>query len=689
MLRPTQVLALVVLLAAAALPAAAAGAPKRADLKLTGLGVTPGVAAPGAQVRVGEAVRNAGSRKARPSRVAYLLSKDGRKGKGDVRLGTRSVKQLPRGKRSKGARRLTIPATVAPGAWFLLACADAEGVVKERSERDNCAAGRLTVTAPAGSGGAVGGGSAPALPAPAGVPAAPGGGGPAPTFDGTFLRTPNPLDVDPVPDTARAVTETFSAWSDRTMTTTGADGTQYALTIPAGALFSDEEITMTPIASIGGLPLSQGLMGAVELEPHGLVLNKAATLTIDPPGADPAVGAQSAFMAHDETGSDFHLFPVGKEQTATLRLLHFSTAGVGLGTAADRNAVNDRPGARPLAQLEQALAETTRQDRSGLDPDLSTLEAPLLAYYDHAVRPQLLAAETSEALAPNAISGAMTWARQLALLSMNKGEKYDAKYNDMLQRLIRVLNNAVKETYAKCVKDHDLAAGARMVGWLRQAALLSIETDMGFDEFVKCMRFEVDFDSTITTDGGFDGDTQDQSWNGSWHVKAENILMEIGSGQVDSGPIKNAGSSYTHTTTHAPSSSCTLVSTTTLTSMEDGVMAVGLVLDINPRETPPSGVLPSRRHKLRLHVTTAPKEHYRSQNSGCSTGSSTSWNTRWDDIFGGFRDNSSVLLVDIDPDEQVGDLVTDRRIVSSETGWDTTEEETTDVQLWHKPDTTP
>ena len=190
-----------------------------------------------------------------------------------------------------------------------------------------------------------------------------------------------------MPDAARAQTQTISQFGG-TMSAAGADGTQYTLTLPADALLGQQEITMTPISSIAKLPLSQGLVGAVELEPHGLQLSKPATLTIDPPGDDPPLGRQTAFLAYENTGEDFHLHPVGPERTATLRLMHFSTTGVGLGTAADRAAVNARPGSRPLAQLEQALAEATRARRAGEDgPPLSSLQPPMLAYYDEVVWP--------------------------------------------------------------------------------------------------------------------------------------------------------------------------------------------------------------------------------------------------------------------------------------------------------------
>ena len=112
------------------------------------------------------------------------------------------------------------------------------------------------------------------------------------------------------------------------MSVTAQDGTKYTLTMPKDALLSAVEVTMTPVDTIAGLPLTKGLVGAVQLEPHGIQLNKPASLTIEPP-ADAPVAEQTAFLYH-QGGHDFHLYPLGPERTLTMRLMHFSTPGVGL-----------------------------------------------------------------------------------------------------------------------------------------------------------------------------------------------------------------------------------------------------------------------------------------------------------------------------------------------------------------------
>ena len=58
---------------------------------------------------------------------------------------------------------------------------------------------------------------------------------------------------------------------------TGSDGTVFTLTVPAGALAMDEQISMTPVSSISGLPAGaspEHTLG-VSLEPDGLELGNA------------------------------------------------------------------------------------------------------------------------------------------------------------------------------------------------------------------------------------------------------------------------------------------------------------------------------------------------------------------------------------------------------------------------------
>ena len=173
---------------ASAQDAAAAAKP---DLTITKVSAAASVVR-GRTLAVSDTVRNAGRGRAKAAQVAYLLSKDAKRGKGDKSLGgRRAVKALSRGKAAKGSRTVTVPATVAVGTYRLIACADPGGKVRERSESNNCraAARPVRVLAPAVLGPPVIG-----LPAPSATPSptpTPGPTGQAPGFP----QTPDPIKV--------------------------------------------------------------------------------------------------------------------------------------------------------------------------------------------------------------------------------------------------------------------------------------------------------------------------------------------------------------------------------------------------------------------------------------------------------------------------------------------------------------
>src|SRR5438105_4667204 len=86
----------------------------------------------GTSVRVTDVVRNRGSGTARRSTTGFYVA--------DVRIGSRGVGVLAPGATSRTSTILTIPATVKPGSYRVLACADDRRRVLESSERNNCRA---------------------------------------------------------------------------------------------------------------------------------------------------------------------------------------------------------------------------------------------------------------------------------------------------------------------------------------------------------------------------------------------------------------------------------------------------------------------------------------------------------------------------------------------------------------------
>ncbi|HEX8104716.1 MAG TPA: RHS repeat-associated core domain-containing protein [Solirubrobacteraceae bacterium] len=211
---PRRTCLLAVLLAvlglAAPAHADAAAAAKRPDLAAKGTPKAPSTLAAGSRLTVRLKARNAGRGAAKQSVVAFFLSRDAKRDRGDLKLGRAKLRKLKaRGRRTVKAK-LRLPAATAPGAYRLLACLDAKAKVRERSERNNCAAAKLTVTAAAD--GAPAGPPSPAPSAGASGSPAPGGTGdqppaatPTPTPDPTVTPTPTPdtggpHGDDPTPD---------------------------------------------------------------------------------------------------------------------------------------------------------------------------------------------------------------------------------------------------------------------------------------------------------------------------------------------------------------------------------------------------------------------------------------------------------------------------------------------------------
>jgi hypothetical protein len=105
-----------------------AGTLVRSDLVETAVSVTQH----GGSLRVRDAVRNRGGATAPRSTTGYYLAR--------VRIGGRLVGRLRPRASSRGSRTLTIPTSIAPGSYRLLACTDERKRIRESSERNNCRA---------------------------------------------------------------------------------------------------------------------------------------------------------------------------------------------------------------------------------------------------------------------------------------------------------------------------------------------------------------------------------------------------------------------------------------------------------------------------------------------------------------------------------------------------------------------
>jgi hypothetical protein len=136
-------------LAALLLLTATADAAQRPDLRTTRVAAAAS-AHPGGELAV-QLTATAKGRKVRRTGVRVYLSADRKRGKGDARVGARRMPAIKRGKRRTLAIGARVPAKTATGARFAIACADDPGRVRERDERNNCRAAKVTITPEAGT----------------------------------------------------------------------------------------------------------------------------------------------------------------------------------------------------------------------------------------------------------------------------------------------------------------------------------------------------------------------------------------------------------------------------------------------------------------------------------------------------------------------------------------------------------
>jgi len=151
--RAKSVASAAVLLLAVSGSAATAGAPadhakkaKQADLVVKSVtGSVTGRSAAVSAIVTNKPGKKKG-KKSKASAVAFVLSTDAAVGAGDTTLGRLATPKLKPKKSATVAGTLAIPATTPAGSYYVVACADADDVVKEKKEQNNCSASTAKVT---------------------------------------------------------------------------------------------------------------------------------------------------------------------------------------------------------------------------------------------------------------------------------------------------------------------------------------------------------------------------------------------------------------------------------------------------------------------------------------------------------------------------------------------------------------
>jgi hypothetical protein len=435
--------------------------------------------------------------------VRYLLSRDRRAG-GDVALaGGRRVGALGAKKSSSGLGRVKVSGRARRGSYFLIACADGARRVRERSEANNCRVARRRVRV-------------------------------------VEAFRPRPVDVRAAADEARAVSLAVGTGGG-TLEATAADGTRFVLTIPPNAMSSTDVVTMTPTASIAGIPFSTGSTAAVILGPDGLRFVRPAKLTIFP--SQPIPVAEQVGFSAEGTGHDFHLDVLSPDPSKIeLELFHFTLGGVAQAPQFDFDRYGQRVPTRREAWARQSLAELMAENRQAVlrgdeprSPD-SSAYVSLFVWANEGVLPLATAAATNDERYKQALTDYLAWDRQQELLSIEDPDlnALDALIRAQLRKAFVVY---VDRTYERCLAG-DLTKLLDILGVAYTAQVLGavgedgttvkehelipegIDLTQTLEKVNRCARFELDYEFRFKTPNFFRSRSHDEG-----HVRALSVVI--------------------------------------------------------------------------------------------------------------------------------------------------------------------
>ena len=350
-----------------------------------------------------------------------------------------------------------------------------------------------------------------------------------------------PGTVTPVLDEKDQVAAVIPV-SGGSITVTMPSGLVYTLTIPDGALLSDQQISMVPITRIDGMLLSGGLIGGVQLEPDGLKLAAPATLTIMVPnGYDPK---KMVGIAYHGQGEGFHLdLSQGDGKTITLTLLSFSGHGAASGTAGDVANQSIQPTQSSADALDQSSAAQgfteIAQSCFNADAECQPLIDIIRAEWNDQVKPHLDAATSDETMIEIAANELLIWEREVDYTNLDRVvtvnghilSNFPENISTGYGLLIKANQNAFTSASKRCIQNQDIIEAEKMFYRLKLIGTLvgtgkSANGDGGFNiqgkfsQLEQCSRYRLSLDSVMT-----------QKWGDAMtikiHIKGSVVLRTI------------------------------------------------------------------------------------------------------------------------------------------------------------------
>lgn len=270
-------------------------------------------------------------------------------------------------------------------------------------------------------------------------------------------------------DQAAAVHD--SATPNGVTLTTTSGGVTYTLTIPAGAVEIPTVVTMTPVTRIDTLPLEQ-LVGAVDLQPQGLVLGKSATLRIAVPHSARAGLGLVGFNYEGDGHALGALLPVDSASTIILSIRHFSGAGAAFATLGQIQLFAPvGPGNESQTYINQLLSLVR------LDPrDFLGEYTVMRAWFDSVIAPGVENASNDVALL-SAISEYNFWRQIQTPSNLSLDDPVLAPQRQRFAQLaLPTLQLAASENNTRCSDEKDLSFANNVLYWQTVAHDLGVDS---------------------------------------------------------------------------------------------------------------------------------------------------------------------------------------------------------------------
>jgi hypothetical protein len=301
-------------------------------------------------------------------------------------------------------------------------------------------------------------------------------------------RLAAPVNMRPVADAARATSADVGPGGG-TLSATAANGTTFRLEIPAGSLATATRITLTPLSALTSAKWFGKLVGGVQLAPEGLLLMRGATLTVTPKRRVPVHNWVPVGFAGD--GLDVHLVPIARSRSVIrFPLSHFSGFGVGNSSSGGAGAPS---GGTASGFFEGELMELMKRMQDGTTSEKDFNEAVKKVFEEWYRR--ILASEVPPGLnednaARTAIKSLLRWAYVAQMFS------FPNAMGRAQPTIVALLEGIYRRAQEKCAGEHDLTQVPKILDTDRQLEIMG--AGHGLEEDMKCMRFTVEFDSTMT-----------------------------------------------------------------------------------------------------------------------------------------------------------------------------------------------